>query len=62
MTKSMCMQVLTDCHERGLVHGDVKASSVVNSLDKSRVTLVDFGAASMSKGAQCLALTSLYNI
>jgi serine/threonine protein kinase len=45
-------QVLADCHEHGLVHGDVKVDNVVNSLDTSRVTLVDFGTASIADGAQ----------
>ncbi len=51
------MQVLADCHRRDLVHGDLKPGNVINSVDKSLVTLIDFGSASVWTGMHTLPLT-----
>jgi serine/threonine protein kinase len=56
----MCLQALDDCHERGLVHGDIKVDNVMTSVDKSHVTLVDFGTASIRKGAQSPSFSPVY--
>jgi hypothetical protein len=45
------VQVLVECHERGVVHGNVKPANIMSSLDKHGVTLMGFGASSIKDGA-----------
>jgi serine/threonine protein kinase len=54
------VQVLADCHRRQLVHGDVKPENIMNSVDKSVVTLIDFGSASVWSGMRTLPLALLW--
>ncbi len=44
------VQALTDCHRRGLTHGDVKPQNIMSVREKNGIKLVDFGTASMSDG------------
>ncbi len=46
----MRAQVLVECHERGVVHGDLKLENVMSAIDKSSITLVDLGSASLLRG------------
>lgn len=44
------VQVLAEIHRRSTVHGDLKPANIHVSADKTLVTLLDFGAASVSEG------------
>ena len=44
------VQVLAEIHRRSTVHGDRKPANIHVSADKTLVTLLDFGAASISEG------------
>jgi serine/threonine protein kinase len=44
------VQVLADCHQLGLVHGDIKPENVMSLKEKDGVRLVDFGTASVLAG------------
>jgi serine/threonine protein kinase len=46
----MSTQVLLDCHQRGLVHGDLKPDNIRLSKDRTVVKLVDFGSSSIRGG------------
>jgi serine/threonine protein kinase len=41
------VQVLTECHRRGVVHGDLKPDNIMTTEDKSSMVLLDFGTASV---------------
>ncbi len=46
--------MLADCHEREVLHGDVKPQNMISSIDKTRIWLVDFGSACIKNGAALL--------
>jgi serine/threonine protein kinase len=47
-------QVLASCHERHIVHGDIKLENVMVSADKRSTTVIDFGMASLRNGVHPL--------
>jgi serine/threonine protein kinase len=51
-----CVQVLANCHERRVVHGDITPANIMSGKEKCPVTLVDFGSASLSDGVHALNL------
>jgi serine/threonine protein kinase len=54
------VQVLVDCHRRGVAHCDLKPDNIMNSVDKTRVVLVDFGSACVRNGAHsCTSILCL---
>jgi serine/threonine protein kinase len=44
------LQIIADCHAQKVVHGDMKPENIMISGDKTIVTLVDFGTASLCEG------------
>jgi serine/threonine protein kinase len=44
------VQVVAECHKRRVIHGDLKPENIINSSDKSRFVLIDFGTASICNG------------
>jgi serine/threonine protein kinase len=55
----MRAQMLSGCHNRGLIHGDIKPNNFRVSADKKEVKLVDFGSSSIEGGGHPLHLSRI---
>jgi serine/threonine protein kinase len=47
-------QILAECHQRGVVHGDVKPANIMSAGEECHAALIDFGTASFWDGVLVL--------